>query len=140
MNRENLTDIPLTKYEGTELERYLETRYDKAPVPYTPPQSEVQPLQPAAVDLVAVARPIVGLSIVGGIVCVVASGFAAACAATFAFVSANAAWFIGGALVVGWASGLFKSAPKQDAPNQAPPNDGGKYEWYQEQRQGWRKM
>ena len=140
MNRENLTDIPLTKYEGTELERYLETRYDKAPVPYTPPQSEVQPLQPAAVDLVAVARPIVGLSIVGGIVCVVASGFAAACAATFAFVSANAAWFIGGAFVVGWASGLFKSAPKEQAPNQAPPNDGGKYEWYQEQRQGWRKM
>ena len=21
-----------------------------------------------------------------------------------------------------------------------PPNDGGKYEWYQEQRQGWRKL
>jgi hypothetical protein len=133
----------LQPYHQNDLEIYMEYQAKRdapPPVPYTPPQSEVQPYTPVTVDLVAVARPIISLSIVGGIVCVVASGFAAACAATFAFVSANAAWFIGGALVVGWASGLFKSAPKQDAPNQAPPNDGGKYEWYQEQRQGWRKM
>lgn len=142
MNRENLTDThsTLQKYEGTELERYLETRYDKAPVPYTPPAADVQPYKPASIDIAAIARPAVGLTIVGGIVCVLATGFAAACAATAAFVTANAGWFIGGALAVGWASGLFKSTPKEPAPNQAPPNDGGKWEWYQEQKQGWRKV
>ena len=104
---------------------YQAKRDAPPPVPYTPPQSEVQPLQPAAVDLVAVARPIVGLSIVGGIVCVVASGFAAACAATFAFVSANAAWFIGGALVVGWASGLGGSRSGTDSKETAKNANGG---------------
>jgi len=80
MNRENLTDIPLTKYEGTELERYMETRYDKAPVPYTPPQSEVQPYNAtkAVQDLV---KPVVILSaLAGGVymvgVCAVAVGAA----------------------------------------------------------------
>jgi hypothetical protein len=78
MNRENLTDTPLTlqKYEGTELEHYLETRYDKAPVPYTPPASEVQPYNAtkAVQDLV---KPVVILSaLAGGVYMVVVVAFA----------------------------------------------------------------
>ena len=132
----------LQPFHPDDLEVYLgyqQKRDAPCPVPYAPP-SEVQPYKPASIDVVAIARPVVGLTIVGGIVCVLATGFAAACAATAAFVTANAGWFIVGALAVGWASGLFKSTPKEQAPNQAPPNDGGKYEWYQEQRQGWRKV
>ena len=133
----------LQPFHPNDLEVYLDYQQKRdapCPVPYTPPASEVQQYKPASIDIVAIARPAVGLTIVGGIVCVLATGFAAACAATAAFVTANAGWFIGGALVVGWASGLFKSTPKEPAPNQAPPNDGGQYEWYQEQRQGWRKV
>ena len=133
----------LQPFHPNDLEVYLDYQQKRdapCPVPYTPPEAEVQPYKPASIDIVAIARPAVGLTIVGGIVCVLATGFAAACAATAAFVTANAGWFIGGAIAVGWASGLFKSTPKEPAPNQAPPNDGGKWEWYQEQRQGWRKV
>ena len=133
----------LQPFQPNDLEVYLDYQQRRdapCPVPYTPPASEVQPYKPASIDVVAIARPAIGLTIVGGIVCVLATGFAAACTATFLFVTANAGWFIGGALVVGWASGLFKSTEKEPAQNQAPPNDGGKWEWYQEQRQGWRKV
>jgi len=80
MNRENTTDTLLTKYEGTELERYLETRYDKAPVPYTPPQSEVQPYN-AARAVTDLVKPVFILSaLAGGVymvgVCAVAVGAA----------------------------------------------------------------
>lgn len=135
--------VELEKYKGDELEAYMDYQQRRdapCPVPYTPPASDLQPYKPASVDIAAIARPAVGLTILGGIVCVLATGFAAACAATAAFVTANAGWFIGGALAIGWVSGLFKSTPKEPAPNQSPPNDGGKWEWYQEQKQGWRKV
>ena len=135
--------VEIEKYKGDELEIFTDYQHKRdapCPVPYTPPASEVQPYKPASIDVVSIARPAVGLTIIGGIVCVLATGFAAACAATAAFVTANAGWFIGGALVVGWASGVFKSTPKEQDQTSPPPNDGGKYEWYQEQRQGWRKV
>ena len=141
MNRENLTDTLSTRCEGNELERYLETRYDKAPVPYTPPQSEVQPYNAtkAMTDLV---KPVVILSaLAGGVymlgVCAVAVG-----AAIMTTVAAYAVP-IGGtvAAVVTLVLCFFgHKLSKEKSPNQAPPNDGGKYEWYQEQRQGWRKV
>ena len=133
----------LQPFHPNDLEVYLDYQQKRdapCPVPYNTPANEVQPYKPATIDIVAIARPAVGLTIVGGIVCVLVTGFAAACAATAAFVTANAGWFIGGAIAVGLASGLFRSTPKETAPNQAPPNDGGKWEWYQEQRQGWRKV
>lgn len=48
-------------YHPDDLERYLETRYDKAPVPYTPP-AEVQPYNAtkAVQDLV---KPLAGLAV-----------------------------------------------------------------------------
>lgn len=84
MNRENLTDTHLTiqgpGFQGDELERYMETRYDKAPVPYTPPAAEVQPYNTAKAvgDLV---KPVVILSaLAGGVymvgVCAIAVGAA----------------------------------------------------------------
>ena len=66
MNRETLTDTRLTiqgpGFQGDDLERYLETRYDKAPVPYTPPASDVQPYNAtkAVQDLV---KPLAGLAV-----------------------------------------------------------------------------
>ena len=133
----------LQPYHPDDLEVFLDYQQKRdapCPVPYTPLQSDVQPYKPASIDIVAIARPVIKGAFLVGFVAILASGVTAACAATAAFVTANAGWFIGGALAVGWASGLFKSAPKEQAPNQAPPNDGGKYEWYQEQRQGWRKV
>lgn len=91
MNRENSTDThsTLQKYEGTELERYLETRYDKAPVPYTPPASEVQPYTTtkAVGDLV---KPVVILSALAGGVYMVGVVAVAVGAAIMTTVSAYA--------------------------------------------------
>lgn len=132
----------LQPYHPDDLEVYLDYQQKRdapCPVPYTPPASDVQPYKPESVDIVAIARHVIKGAFLVGFVAILASGFTAACTATFLFVTANAGWFIGGALAVGWASGLFKSTEKEPAPNQAPPNDGGQYEWYQEQRQGWRK-
>lgn len=85
----------LQPYHPDDLELYLETRYDKAPVPYTPP-AEVQPYNAtkAVQDLV---KPVVILSaLAGGVymvgVCAVAVG-----AAVISTVSAYAVP-IGGAV------------------------------------------
>lgn len=125
MNKENLTDTPLTlqKYEGNELERYLETRYDKAPVPYTPPATDVQPYNAtkAVGDLV---KPVVILSaLAGGVymvgVCAVAVG-----AAIVTTVSAYAVP-IGGAAAAVVALVLCFGSRKDAEGKEAAKNGGG---------------
>jgi hypothetical protein len=125
MNKENLTDtrLILQNYEGNELERYLETRYDKAPVPYTPPASEVHPYTTtkAVTDLV---KPVVILSaLAGGVymvgVCAVAVG-----AAIMSTVSAYAVP-IGGAAAAIVALVLCFSSRKEPEGKEVAKNANG---------------
>ena len=98
-----MTDTRLTiqgpGFQGDDLERYLETRYDKAPVPYTPPASDVQPYNAtkAVQDLV---KPVVILSALAGGVYMVGVVAVAVGAAIMTTVSAYAVPIGGAAAAV----------------------------------------
>lgn len=118
----------------SELDKYREGRDKVAPYVAPTPVS-VQKREVPTLDLV---RPVVVLSgVAGGIylagVVVVSIG-----SAVMAFVSSNAAMIGGGALcfslLFSFAFGLRGS---DKGPSSQPPNE--EWEFYQEQRQGWRK-
>ena len=135
----------------TEFDHYFDTRYKKAEVvPYaTAPAQLPAPAQKPALDattalIVRIAPPVIALTALSSIVCIIGAVTAAAIGAGFAFITANVMYIGGGVVVVvGVALALVGRAAVSDGSGKSdtppPPNDGGKYEWYQEQRQGWRK-
>lgn len=118
----------------SELDKYREGRDKVAPYVASIPIS-VQKRELPTLELVH--RAVVISGVAGGVylagVVVVSVG-----SAVIAFVSANAAIIGGGALcfslLFSFAFGLRGS---DKGPSSPPPND--EYEFYQEQRQGWRK-
>jgi len=126
----------------SEHDRYLQGRDRKAIQSYTPPVQPIRTEDPTTAILRA-GKPVAALSLLAGGVYLVAMSVVSVGAAIMAFVAANA-WAIGGgALGIALVSGFFAARSgevEQQGFNQPPPNDGGKYEWYQEQRQGWRKV
>ena len=126
----------------SEHDRYLEGRDRKAVQPYVQPVQPIYTEGPTAAILRA-SKPVAALSLLAGGVYLVVVSVVSVGAAIMAFVAANA-WAIGGgALGIALVSGFFAARSgeeKKQGFNQPPPNDGGKYEWYQEQRQGWRKV
>lgn len=140
----------------SEIERYHEARDLPARKTaqgvhaYTEPETPtIEPYKSPAHAIfalvVALAPPVVGIVAVGGVIWVVVAACAAAVGAVTAFVSAYALPIGGGItalvflvlLVFGAKAGSGGNTSNETPP---PPNDGGKYEWYQEQRQGWRKI
>ena len=140
----------------SEFERYREGRdlpakkTAQSVQAYTPPETPViEPYKSPAhaiLDLaVALAPPVVGIVAVGGVLWVVVAACAAAVGAVTAFISAYALPIGGGLtalvfLVLAVFGAKAGSGGKTNNEMPPPPNDGGKYEWYQEQRQGWRKI
>ena len=126
--------------ELTPHEKYLLGR--DTPAPYVEPMGEVAP-SPSAGEVatnivVALAPPVVGIVAVGAFVWVVVSVAAMAVGAAMAFVSANAVWIGGGVFAVASIALSFFGV-KSSKPEGPPPGNSGEWEFYQEQRQGWRK-
>lgn len=128
--------------EGLEIERYREGRDTPAPYIAPPPAPEQVAPQPFPHRKVAIAVGYVAGS------AVVVTGVVAVCKAVVtgiaAFAAANAAT-IGGVAVAGFvvalvASGLAKGEHGANKTHSGPPpNEDEGWEFYQEQRQGWRK-
>ena len=118
----------------SETDKYLQgrDRPAKSAAPYIAPApvSQVAPI-----DIVA---PVLKVAGAAGAVYVIGAFSVAIGAAVMTFVAANAAWFAGGALVVGLSSALLVRG-KESSKQTPPPCDSGGSEFYQEQRQGWRK-
>lgn len=126
--------------ELTPHEKYLLGR--DTPAQYVEPRREVEP-SPSAGEVatnivVALAPPVVGIVAVGAFVWVVVSVAAMAVGAAMAFVSANAVYIGGGVFAVA-AIALSLFGVKSSKPEGPPPGNSGEWEFYQEQRQGWRK-
>ena len=128
---------------GKELTPYEQYRIGRdTPAPYVEPRIEVAP-SPSAGEVatnivVALAPPVVGIVAVGAFVWVVVSVAAMAVGAAMAFVSANAVYIGGGVFAVSAIAVSF-FAVKSGKQTSPPPGDSGEWEFYQEQRQGWRK-
>jgi hypothetical protein len=152
-NSEYLTGIPLAgpdfeaglmQQHSSELQRYHNGRDNKGTVaPYVAPTVSAESYRSAAHDvsdlLVALAPGVAAISVVGGLVWVVVSVVSAGVAAVFAFVSANAIAIGGG--IFGFAVLVVSAFGIRSAKEYSDPSGGnsGEWEYYQEQRQGWRK-
>lgn len=131
-------DLPAKK-TAQRVQAYTEPTETQSIEPYKSPAHAIFAL------VVALAPPVVGIVAVGGVLWIVVAACAAAVGAVTAFVSAYALPIGGGLtalvflvlLVFGAKAGSGGKTNNEILP---PPNDGGKYEWYQEQRQGWRKI
>jgi len=124
----------------TDLERYFRDR--DTPAPYVAPphvESEVQTVVTLEMKRYFAAGGFTTFCVV--VIAAAEQGAFAAAATAGGYIA-----FVGGGIGVAWVvlRSCFTWTPSgEDAKhgaNQPPPNDGGKYEWYQEQRQGWRKM
>lgn len=106
--------------------------YCPAPEPYR---------EQGALDAaIQVAKPVAVLAVAGGVVAVVVAVVSAAVGAVFAFVAANALWIGGGLFgVIVVVLGVFGARASTPGNGSEPPPSGGGWEYYQEQRQGWRK-
>ena len=111
------------------------------------PAIEVSGIERFDQTVKALTVPVLRLTVLAGGVCVVASVVVSGVAAVIAFVSTNAIVLGGSILAVATLLGVIagrssQGVEKEAGSGQPPPNDGGKYEWYQEQsqRQGWRKV
>ena len=131
----------LTGQPHPDITRYLDTRHLPAPKSSTPPP--VQAEKPAPVVTLGMIRWGIGGSFTAAVYCVCALAEQGA----FKLAGAALAWIVLPAVGIGLAwvvlRACFTWSPAKSAPAQGgsvPPNDGGKWEWYQEQRQGWRKI
>ncbi len=116
----------------SELDRYRQER--DTPAKYVSPvtQSEVQPMQVGAI-----VRPVIALAGAAGAVYVMAVAAVSVGAVVASFVAANAGIIVAGAVVAGLCSSLFVRGGSE--PEKVGPDNIGEWEYYQEQRQGWRK-
>jgi len=87
---------------------------------YTPKIENAQ-LQPRSVNLIEVAKPILGLGLIAGAVAVGVSFFSALCSVVFVFVTANAGIVAGAVAVVLAAVCLISSRSSSDARNETGP-------------------
>ena len=127
------------------LNEYWEGR--DAVTPYTPPAMPALPAPTPGQQLNQVvsdlALPVVKLSGLAALVSAILGFGTAAAASAAAFVSANTGAVLAGiACVAGLLLVAFGRSGKVDAAGGggAPKQDGKKYEFYQEQRQGWREV
>lgn len=138
----------LTGQPHPDITRYLDTRHLPAPKSIAPAHLPVQAqnkgLDATTALIVRVGPPVVALTALASIMALIGAVVSAVIGAACLFISEHAMVIGGGALAlcaaVGALAGLGGSSSKSSDANQPPPNDGGKYEWYQEQRQGWRKV
>lgn len=91
----------------TEFDHYFDTRHQKAEVvPYAPAPSQLPaPAQKPALDattalIVRIAPPVIALTALGSVVCLIVAVTAAAIGAGFAFITANAVYIGGGVVAV----------------------------------------
>lgn len=109
-----------------DLQRYLDTRHLPAKPSEPLPAQDMQPYKNAgeavAALIVAVGKPLVALTAVGGVVCVVGAVVVAAVGAVFAFVSTYALYIGGGVFAVACLSGLFAGKSSEEKP---VPSTGG---------------
>ena len=121
---------------------YIEARDRKAVQPYTP-QPPAIPQRDATAVILSAAKPVAALTAVAGSVGLIVVAFASVGAAIAAFITTHIV-VVGGvglglvSLLLVFAGNGESGEKKQHT--QPPPNDGGKYEWYQEQRQGGRNV
>lgn len=146
---QGLQDAATRHGVGIDIEAYQQARDRKAVAPYVEPAQHFPAQKQAAGDITALivrlAPPVLALTALGSIVCVVVAMAAAAIGAGFAFITANAVWVGGGVVaLVGVVLALVGrgavsgGSGKSDTP--PTPNYGGKYEYYQRQEQGYRKL
>lgn len=114
-------------------------RNKNSAVQSVPQQPEPHP-QDALSVAIQVAKPVAVLAVAGGVVAVTVAVVSAAVGAVFAFVAANALWIGGGLFgVIVVVLGVFGARASTPGNGSEPPPSGGGWEYYQEQRQGWRK-
>ncbi len=125
----------LTDGLESELARYHAGR--DTPAPYVAPkQVEQKPvdLKPTAIITAKVGIFAVGATVVGSVCVAIASGITAFATAYAVEIGAVAAVVVVAALVIG---GLLDSGTRGNI--EPPPGNSDEWEFYQEQRQGWRK-
>ena len=123
--------------ELTPHEKYLLGR--DTPAPYVEPKKPAAPAEPPVFDY-QMKRFAAASSVIGGTisVCIAASQGAF----TAAVAIGGQVLAVGGAAGIVWVilkAALAWKPSKQETNNQPPPGNSGEWEFYQEQRQGWRK-
>ena len=122
--------------ELTPHEKYILGR--DTPAPYTPPPpAPVE--EPKAINY-QMKRFAFGSAVFGGTFCACAAASQGAFTAAAAVLANVLAWGAGIGVVVVILRTAFSWKPsKQETTNQPPPGGSGEWEFYQEQRQGWRR-
>lgn len=129
-----------------QLVEYLKNRDLVRPqIEYTPFEVVPTSASDAAVaTVVAVAKPLAALSVVGVVAASVFAVGVSVVGAVTAFVAANAMYIGGGvfAATAVWlsVSALFRGKESEPQPNGGQPPKGEGWEFYQKQEQGWRKV
>ena len=123
----------LTPYEAYRIGR-------DTPAPSVEPQKPAAPAEEPPVFDYQMKRFVAASSVIGGTisVCIAASQGAL----TAAVAIGGQVLAVGGAAGIVWVilkAALAWKPSKQETSNQPPPGNSGEWEFYQEQRQGWRK-
>lgn len=108
------------------------------------PVPEVSSVEKFDKTVKALTMPVLRLTGLLAVVGVIGGTAVAGVSAVFAVVAANALPVAGGIVAVTVAvlalAGANGGGEQKTSNQDAPPGDDGKWEYYQEQRQGWRKI